>query len=369
MMTNSISLREEIHSDLPIPPGEFLEEVLEDLGMGKEELARRMDRPPNKLSPIFKGEKAITPDTALRLEKVTGVPAHIWSGLEVEYRLTLARLQEQKELKKRKKETPLVTKYCYNELAKFKYVERKTKPIDKVEELQKFFGVTSLFNLDNVKRYQPLFKQNLNKRGKVSSEAIISWLRMGEVEAYKIATAEFDSTKLKKLLPYLRTLTTKSPSEYQKEMTAKFAEAGVALIIVPHLPKTYAHGATFWLNDKSVIMNTIRGSWADIFWFSLFHEIAHLLLHSKNQVFIESDKKKFISEKLEDEANEFAADNLIEPKYYKKFVREDSFYKTDIIEFADKLKIHPGIVVGRLQHDDLIDPSWHNDLREKYVWE
>src|SRR5690606_38631493 len=104
MMTNSISLREEIHSDLPIPPGEFLEEVLEDLGMSKDELAKRMNRPAAKLSAIFRGDKALTPDTALQLEKVTNVPAHIWNGLESEYRLTLARLQEHKELGNRKNE-------------------------------------------------------------------------------------------------------------------------------------------------------------------------------------------------------------------------------------------------------------------------
>src|SRR5690606_1407062 len=93
-----------IYSDLPIPPGEFLEEVIDDLGMGKDELAKRMNRPAAKLSAIFSGDKAITPDTALQLEKVTGVPAHIWNGLESEYRLTLARLQEHKELENRKNE-------------------------------------------------------------------------------------------------------------------------------------------------------------------------------------------------------------------------------------------------------------------------
>jgi HTH-type transcriptional regulator/antitoxin HigA len=86
-----------IHSDLAIPPGEYLEEVLVELGMTKDELARRMDRPTPKLSSIFKGHKAITPDTALRLEKVVGVPAHIWTGLEAEYRLALARIQDTKE--------------------------------------------------------------------------------------------------------------------------------------------------------------------------------------------------------------------------------------------------------------------------------
>ena len=86
-----------IHSDLAIPPGEYLEEVLVELGMTKDELARLMDRPGPKLNAIFKGHKSITPDTALRLEKVVGVPAHIWTGLEAEYRLALARIQDTKE--------------------------------------------------------------------------------------------------------------------------------------------------------------------------------------------------------------------------------------------------------------------------------
>jgi HTH-type transcriptional regulator/antitoxin HigA len=86
-----MATKKDLHSDLAIPPGEYLEEVIADLGMTKAELARRIDRPPCKLSAIFKGTKAITPDTALRLEKVVNIPAHIWVGLESEYRLTLAR--------------------------------------------------------------------------------------------------------------------------------------------------------------------------------------------------------------------------------------------------------------------------------------
>ncbi|MBI4720689.1 MAG: HigA family addiction module antidote protein, partial [Chitinivibrionia bacterium] len=94
-----------IHSDLAIPPGEYLEEVIDELGMTKDELATRMARPASKLSPIFKGDKAITPDTALQLEKVVGVPAHIWLGLESEYRLTLARQQAAGEQVGRQQET------------------------------------------------------------------------------------------------------------------------------------------------------------------------------------------------------------------------------------------------------------------------
>lgn len=358
-----------IHSDLPIPPGEFLEEVIEDLGMGKDELAKRMNRPAAKLSAIFSGDKAITPDTALQLEKVTGVPAHIWTGLESEYRLTLARLQEKREEEKNKNEIPLVTKFDYNELAKYGYVERKERVLDKVKELQSFLGVTSLYNVENIKRYQTLFRQKVSKKNKILPEALASWIRIGELEAQKVETRPFDGNGLYDFIPKLRAMTLQSPPKFQKKMEEGFAKVGVAIVIVPHLPKTCAHGASFWLNkDKVVLMTTIRGKWADIFWFSLFHELGHILLHSKQEIFIESDKVDYIEKNLEDEADEFASDNLTPPKAYVNFVKGDSFYKSDIRTFANEIQIHPGIIVGRLQHDKKILFSQHNDLREQYSW-
>ncbi|MGH7452033.1 MAG: helix-turn-helix transcriptional regulator [bacterium] len=91
-------IKHEVHSDLPIPPGEYLAEVIAELGMTEDELSRRMNPARGaKLSAIFAGDNAITSDTALQLEKLVGVPAHIWTGLEAEYRLTLARLHEARE--------------------------------------------------------------------------------------------------------------------------------------------------------------------------------------------------------------------------------------------------------------------------------
>ncbi|MGE5681256.1 MAG: HigA family addiction module antitoxin, partial [Bacillota bacterium] len=205
----------EIYSDLPIPPGNFLEEVLDDMGMGKDELAKRMNRPPAKLSQIFNGQKSITPETALQLERVTGVPAHIWTGLETEYRLTLARLQEEKEQESRKKEVQLVTKYYYKELVKLGLVESKTNPVEKVVELQKYFGITSLLNLDGIRRYQILYRQANSKKNKVSPEALTAWLRMGEIKAYKIDCLPYSEKKLIQIIPEIRSMTLKTPREYQ----------------------------------------------------------------------------------------------------------------------------------------------------------
>jgi HTH-type transcriptional regulator / antitoxin HigA len=71
---------------------------------------------------------------------------------------------------------------------------------------------------------------------------------------------------------------------------------------------------------------------------------------------------------LEDEADKFASDNLIPTKAYTRFIQFDSFTKNDIRTFANEIQIHPGIVVGRLQHDGKVPYSQKNDLREKYSW-
>jgi HTH-type transcriptional regulator/antitoxin HigA len=363
-------IKDNIHSDLAIPPGEYLEEVIAELGMTKEELARRMNRPAPKLSAIFTGNKAITPDTALQLEKVVGVPAHIWTGLEAEYRLIQARQREIRELQQLRDESKLITKFCYVELAALGYVKKKTKPTDKVLELQRFFGVTSLKNISTLKRYQVVFRHGCYGKGKRSPEAVAAWLRIGELQAQKTECASFSKHKLENALPILRHMTRQSPEKFETDLRQALSKAGVVLVLCPHLPKTYAHGATFWLGQKrAVLMLTIRGSWADIFWFSLFHEIGHLLSHGKNMVFIESEDIDTESDKTEKEANQFAADTLIPPNDYAEFLENGSFYPQDIRNVARHLGIDPGIIVGRLQHDKHFKNSWLNNLRSRYIWE
>ncbi len=359
-------IREQTHSDLAIPPGEYLEEVISELGMTKNELARRMSRPAPKLSAIFSGDKAITPDTALQLEKVVGVPANIWTGLEAEYRLTLARNQEVLERQRLRDESHLVTKFCYSELVKLGFIAKKTKPAEKVQELQHFFGVTSLKNISSLKRYQVAFRQGTGKR---SPEATSAWLRIGELQGQKTEAAPFRKDILASALPSICGMTQLLPEKFETQLRQILLDAGVVLVLCPHLPKTYLHGATFWLGqNKAVLMLTIRGSWADIFWFSLFHEIGHLLLHGKQMVFLEGDNREHELDKPEKEADRFAADLLIPPDEYEFFLKAEAFYPQDIELFAHQLEIDPSIVVGRLQHDGYIKNSWHNHLRTRHEW-
>ena len=357
------------YSDLPVPPGEYLEEVLGELGMSKDELARRMNRPAPKLSAIFKGEKAITPDTALQLEKVVGVPAHIWTGLEAEYRLTLAREQGRAEEDRLKKEGRLVKRFRYADLVKRGMVARKTQPMEKAFELQKFFGVTSLENILQVRRYQAAFRTGSPGNHKQSPEAVAAWLRVGELQAQKQECSPFQERKLKKVLPRIRSLAAQNPEQFMEGLHSRLAGAGIALVLCPHLPRTYANGATFWMGrDKGVVMMTIRGKWSDIFWFSLFHELGHISLHSRQAIFLEGEGGDPALQAQEKEADRFAEDALIPRDKYDDFVNKNRFYPEDMKKFAGRVGVPAGIIVGRLQNDGYLERSWHNNLRSRFEW-
>jgi HTH-type transcriptional regulator/antitoxin HigA len=358
-----------IHSNLAIPPGEYLEEVIGALGMTKDELARRMSRPATKLSPIFKGDKAITPDTALQLEKVVGVPAHIWTGLEAEYRLTLARQQKNEEEHRLKSETSMVSKFCYKELVNLDIVAARRKPVEKVLELQRFFGVTSLNLVLEGRRFQAAFRCGKSGKGGRTPEAIAAWLRIGEKASQEMSCAPFDRTRLEKYLKDIRMMTLRDPKEFREPLQKYLAESGIAIVLCPHLPCTKAHGATFWLSkEKAVLMITIRCAWADIFWFSLFHELGHIMLHGRQAVILEDDSEAPEMKKREEEADRFAADILIPPDDYKDFVAKEDFHEENIHAFAHRIGVDSGIVVGRLQNDKRIKREWHNDLRKRYKW-
>ena len=103
----------------------------------------------------------------------------------------------------------------------------------------------------------------------------------------------------------------------------------------------------------------------DKFWFDFFHEAGHILEHGKKDVFLEDDKGFEKDQKKEKEADVFAAEWLIPGKIYTKLNDYYRFDENIILEFSNRNKIHPGIIVGRLQHDKLLPPNQLNHLKEK----
>jgi len=164
-------------------------------------------------------------------------------------------------------------------------------------------------------------------------------------------------------------MTLHESEQFITELHHLLSQAGVLLLLCPHLSGTGIHGANFWLgSDKVVVIMTLRYKWANIFWFSLFHEIGHILLHNTQIVFQEGTDGDPAYKKQEEEADRFAADTLISPEEYELFVQNYCFYPSEIQRFAERIGISPGIVVGWLQNDGLLNQSWHNGLRERFEW-
>jgi hypothetical protein len=119
--------------------------------------------------------------------------------------------------------------------------------------------------------------------------------------------------------------------------------------------------------NKALIQLSLRGKSDDFLWFTFFHEAGHILLHGKREAFIECrDAKEGI--KKEKEANKYSSDFLIPPKYYKSFIKESNFSEIAVKQFAHNLKIAPGIVVGRLQHDKFLNYSSGNGLKKRLIF-
>jgi len=137
----------------------------------------------------------------------------------------------------------------------------------------------------------------------------------------------------------------------------------VAVVFVAELQGTHASGATQWLSaDKALIQLSCRYKSDDQFWHAFFHEAAHLLLHGKREVFID-DSADNGTEEQEREAHDFASALRVPPAKLRRFLEAWSGDRRSIEQFADKLGIAPGIVVGQLQHLKVIEFHQLNVLK------
>jgi len=337
---------------IAIHPGESLFEVLESKGMSQTELANRIGLHKKTINEIIKGKKPISPNTALKLSIVFGTSEKFWNNLQKNYDETVARLELEKELEKGKLIIPKYT--VYPQLVKFGLVKKATTAKGKAENLLHYFSVASFDSLSKIYAIENIAFRNSNKR-EMSAENLKAWLRFGEIEASKIETQELNLEKLKSSLPKIKELNLLSPEEYSIRLVEMLSECGIALVFLPYFKNTYVNGATRWISPNKVsILVTPKSKREDILWFTLFHEIGHVLKHSKKANYISFWDEENLDEKylsIEREADRFASDILIPPKYWSIFINNSRFSYSEIRQFAKESKVKPGIVAGRLSKE------------------
>ena len=328
--------------------------------MTQAALAARMGRPTQVINQIIGEKKAVTAETARGLEHVLGIPRHIWMNLQSNYALALDRLAEEERLED--EEHALLDALgapTIREMIRQGWIEKRETAGAQLSELLSFFGVQTLHGLE---RTPSAAAFRVTAGAKVEPWRLAAWVRRGEIIADQAELpASFNSDRFRRLLPDLRG-ETRSENPWP-QLRARCAAVGLAVVVVPALPKSGANGVAYWLGrDRPVIQLSLRNKRADIFWFSFFHEAAHVLDGYRADAAINLERVPR-DDPMERAADQFAADLLISPEDWRVFGEGGVFTNETITEFARDIGIHPGIVVGRLQYEKNVPQNRHNELR------
>lgn len=347
----------EIVTDYAVPTGEYIREWLEENELSQADLARAMGVSAKHVSKLLSGA-SLSPDVALKLEMVTRIPARIWLQQEATYRADVARLGLEESLIEEK---ALASEFPIAELRKMGIISSNMRrPGMVLMELMAFFGVGSLDGLRTRSQPVPAFRQD--QAHPVKPGSVQAWLRIIELElkALDPLQEQYDEEKFLTLLPQIRALSVSPPEHFGAKLVEMLADAGVRLLYVKEIPGIRAHGCTQWYEGRPVITLTLRGKDDGKFWFTVFHEFAHVILHRGNEVMIQADGEP--ATEAESEADEFARNTLIPPTALPALRALKS--KSEIRRFASRIGTCPGVVVGRLHHEKL----WpHNHGADLYL--
>lgn len=342
-------------SFIATPPGATIKEQLIDRGLSQKEFALRMGMSEKHISKLINGDVQLTPEVAVRLEMVLGVPAKFWNKLEATYREKLIKANAENEMDSDKE---LVKKLPYREMSKNGWVPETREVTEKVIYLRKYFEVVNLEIIKDMK-LSKIACRRLAETEK-GNLALLAWAQKAKLEARAIETSLIDLKTLKEKLPEIRSMTAMNLADFCPKLIEMLSGCGIALVFLPHIGGSFLHGATFCDGNKIVVGLTVRGKDADKFWFSLFHELGHILLGHINQSDGTTDED-------EEAADNFAKETLIPTVEFNAFTSLNDFSKASICSFAQKQNILCGIVVGRLQKEGFINYNCCNDLKTKYV--
>lgn len=345
-------------------PGVTLGAKIQEMEMSVREFALRATKPEKTILAVLRGDSSITPDMAVIFENVTQIPAEFWMSRQRIYDEFLAR---QRMAHKIKASSEWVESFPVKQMEKYGWVRPFHDMETKTKSLFQFFAVTSAEAWENYYMNQQLkVAFRISLRSTIEPYAISAWLRQGDRQAETIIlTEEYSDKKLRDNLPYMKSLMAQKPEDWVPQLKMLCNECGIKLVFTPALPKAPIKGATRWIASKyPCVQISSQVNRYDIFWFTFFHEIGHILLHGKKDFFLENVEYDNKEEEKEKEADEFAINILLSHKEENEIIDKGDYSVDTIKTFAKRFDTHPSIVVGRLQHRRLIAKTMDVELLE-----
>lgn len=328
--------------DYVIAPGETLRERLAEMNLSQAELAARAGMSTKHVNQIIQGNAPITLDTAVVLERVTGMPASFWNRREADYREALLRSKPREMTAEDEK---WLASLPLKELQKRRRLPQERDSGRLFDAVLSFFGVADREAWERIWR-GPVASFRRSHAYASHPGAVVAWLRIAELDAQERKVEPYSAAAFRSAVREIRGLTAAGDPN---ELLELCGAAGVVVVFVPEVPRCRISGAAWWATaNRAVIALSDRYKKDDRFWFTFFHESAHILLHSKKETFVDDGSDDDL---LEEGANRFAAELMIPREQVRRL--SSLATEADVLAFAGELGIAPGIVVGRLQHDGL----------------
>jgi HTH-type transcriptional regulator / antitoxin HigA len=343
------------------PPGDTISDILIERDISTTEFAKLIGCTTDNVNDLLQGRATITIEIARKLEKVLGASVEFWMSRDFQYRKDITRLHSV--------QNEWLDELPIGDMIKYGWLSPIPHPKNEVEACLRFFDVSSVQEWEDT--YDDLLQMTIFKTSPTFESrpaAVAAWLRQGEIVAEYIKCNDWDANYFQKALVNIRSLTRrKNPSIFIPELEKYCADSGVALVVLRAPTGCRASGATRFLSrNKALLMLSFRFLTDDHFWFTFFHEAGHLLLHDKSNLFLEGVDDTITTQ--EREANKFAESILIPPDWQETFLNLKA-NSSEIIRFAVRIGIAPGIVVGQLQHYGKLRFNQLNSLKRPFRWE
>lgn len=347
-------------------PGEVLSEKLTNAGMSRKELAIRTGVTEKHICTVVNGDRPISVAFARKLGYVFESQG-FWVSLQAEYDAEQMQTREENEITQAEID---ILKPLHEIMAYFilrNYMHNNCGAPSKVMQLRELLCISNLTLIPKI-TYSAAYRAQLTANIKVDQYVLFAWQRLCEKETESIeVNKSVDKKALRNSIACIKSMMFGDINAGIQKMQSIFANCGIAFNVVKNFRGAPVQGFIKKTSEgKLILCMTIRGKRADRFWFTLFHEIAHVLNNDYQTRFVDFDS---IQNKAEENADCFARDTLIPPDRYRKFISsEDCTSWSNIKSFAEDIGVEPFIVLGRLQNDEFLDWSDYSDKVVRYEW-
>ena len=324
----------EYNDKVAFHPGYYIKEIIDESGLTQADFAKRLGTTPKNISILVRGEQALSVDIANKLSRMLGTSISYWLNLQQKYDELTAEFIRLQELEKERDTFKLIDYGYFRKYFGFPDLTRKVD--EQIAQVRTYLSVASLAVLEEKDLAVDFrsYKENLSLSNIVNSNVM---LQIAINEALQKKMPRYDKKKFEECIDYVLTLTI-DHDDFLPRIKKAFEKAGVYLAVLPNLRNSGISGATKRVDGKVMILVNDRRHFEDTFWFTLFHEIGHVL---NGELGASCEK--------ESEADEYAQSALIpEDKYQDFILNYDVHNEKSIRAFANEINRDPGIVLGRL---------------------